>query len=123
MLTRFKDSRGLIMCQLASISMVLQPHIYGNVPIYSFIVHGAVGLVAFLNAHRVVNWLETSPTAARVYKKIQTMENFMDTALVAVSNAARLRRAPVRTEAPISGSFSDYRSKSAVRSCCALMAG
>jgi hypothetical protein len=123
MLKRFKDSRGLIMCQLASISMVLQPHVYGNVPIYSFLVHGAVGLVAFMNAHRVVNWLETSPTAARVYRKVQTMENFMDTALAAVANAARLRRAPVRTEAPVSVTSSVRNSKPVVRSCRALLAG
>lgn len=121
MLKRFKDSRGLIMCQLASISMVLQPHIYGNVPIYSFLIHGAVGLVAFMNAERVVKWLETSPTVARVYKKIQTMENFMDSALAAVANAARLRRAPVRTEAQPAARA--RTAAPAIRSCRALVAG
>lgn len=123
MLKRFKDSRGLLMCQLASISMVLQPHIYGNVPIYSFIIHGAVGLVAFLNANRVVEWLETSPRVAKVYEKIQTMENFMDRALEAVATAARLRRAPVRTEAPVESPLRARTTTPTVRSCRALLAG
>lgn len=81
MMKRIGEMRGIILCQLASISMVLQPHIYGNTPIISYVVHGAIGLIALANAHRIVNWLENNRTVNRIYRKIQTFENFINTGL------------------------------------------
>ena len=81
MLKRLGETRGLVMCQLASISMVLQPHVYGSGPIYSFIVHGAIGIIALANAHKIVNWLENNKSANRAYRRIQTFENFINSGL------------------------------------------
>ncbi len=115
MMRRFSDMRGVIMCQLASVSMVLQPQIYGNVPIYSYVIHGAIGLVAFLNAHRVISWLENNHVVERVYRRFQTMENYINTGLTALRRQQAEQRA-VRTEMRTNGG-------PAVRSCRSLIAG
>ncbi|MGZ3725022.1 MAG: hypothetical protein ACXWQQ_04450 [Pseudobdellovibrio sp.] len=78
MLKRLGEIRGIIMCNLATVSMVLQPHIYGNMPIYSYIIHGAVGIIALTYAHRIIGWLETNTVIRRMYKKVQTFENFIN---------------------------------------------
>ena len=115
MMRRFSDMRGVIMCQLASVSMVLQPHVYGNVPIYSYVIHGALGLVALLNAHRVINWLENNHVVERVYHRFQTMESYINTGLTALRRQRDEQRA-VRTEAR-------PRAAPVVRSCQSLLAG
>lgn len=81
MMKRIGEVRGIILCQLASISMVLQPQIYGNTPIITFVVHGAIGLIALANAQRIVTWLENSRTVNNLYKKVQTFENFINNGL------------------------------------------
>jgi hypothetical protein len=81
MLKRMGEARGIIMAQLASVSMVLQPHVYGSTPIYSYIIHGTLGVIALMNAHRIVTWLENNPVVKKVYKKIQTFENYINAGL------------------------------------------
>ena len=87
MMKRLSEMRGIIMCQLASISMVMQPHVYGHMPVYTFIVHGTIGLVVFFNAHKIVDWLESNATVNRVYKRVQTFENFINRGLSIGSGA------------------------------------
>ncbi len=119
MMRRFSDMRGVIMCQLASVSMVLQPHVYGSVPIYSYVIHGTIGLVALLNAHRVVAWLENNSVVKRVYSKMQTMENYISVGLEGAkpaaiqSNASTIRKKIERTVIP---------QKQIIRSCRQLIA-
>lgn len=91
MLKRLGEMRGIIMCQLASISMVLQPHTYGSTPIYSFIVHGSLGLLALANADRIVAWLENSPRVRSFYRKIETFENFINSSFQAVNPIGGVR--------------------------------
>lgn len=78
MMKRIGDTRGIIMCQLATISMVLQPEIYGSVPIISYVVHGSLGLIALANAKHIINFLETNTVVRKVYKKVETFENFIN---------------------------------------------
>ena len=78
MLKRLAEMRGVIMAHLASVSMVLQPHVYGSTPIYSFIIHGAIGIIAMANAHHIVNWLEQNEVVKRIYKKVETFEHFIN---------------------------------------------
>jgi len=91
MLKRIGEMRGLILCQLASISMVLQPQVYGNLPVITFVVHGAIGIIVLANTHRIVNWLETNETVRRIYRRVESFENF-------INNGIRLR--PPRSNGP-----------------------
>jgi hypothetical protein len=79
MMKRLGDMRGIIMCQLATISMVMQPHIYGSTPIYSYILHGTIGLVALANTQTIIKFLESNAVVNKIYKKIQTFEDFINT--------------------------------------------
>jgi hypothetical protein len=81
MLKRMGEARGIIMAQLASVAMVLQPHVYGSTPIVSYVIHGTIGLIALMNAHRIVNWLESNKVVNKIYRKIQTFENFINAGL------------------------------------------
>jgi hypothetical protein len=81
MMKRLSEMRGIILCNLASISMVMQPHVYGHMPVYTFLVHGAVGLMVFMNAQKIIDWLERSKTVNKIYKKVQTFENFINSGL------------------------------------------
>lgn len=78
MLRRIGEMRGIILCQLASISMVLQPQIYGQTPIIAFVVHGSLGLIVLANADRIISFLESNKIVNQVYKKVQTFENFIN---------------------------------------------
>ncbi len=81
MMKRVGELRWLILSQLASISMVLQPHIYGQVPIVTFIVHGIVGLVVLSHGNVIIRFLENNATVNQIYKKVQTFENFINDGL------------------------------------------
>jgi hypothetical protein len=111
MLKRIGEARGIIMAQLASVSMVLQPHVYGSAPIYSYIIHGTIGIIALMNAHRIVNWLENNAFVKKVYKKIQTFEDFINSGLNIQDEAAKV---PERKPTP--------KPAKVIRSCNALMA-
>lgn len=120
MMKRIGETRGLIMAHLASISMVLQPEIYGNTPVIAYVVHGAIGLIALANAHRIVNWLENNSTVRRIFKKVESFENFINGGLQAQRRQQRppnveepTRREPVRDRAP---------ARPVIRSCRALFA-
>ncbi len=78
MMKRIGEMRWIILSQLASISMVLQPEVYGRTPIISFIVHGTLGLIVITNADKIVNFLENNKLVNRIYKKIQTFESFIN---------------------------------------------
>ncbi len=78
MMKRIGEMRGIILCQLASISMVLQPHVYGQVPIITYVIHGSIGLLVLANSERIINFLETNTFVTKIYKKIQTFENFIN---------------------------------------------
>lgn len=78
MLKRLSEMRGIIVSQLASISMVLQPQIYGSVPTITFIVHGAIGLMVLYKADTIIEWLEKNEAVRLFYKKVQTFENFIN---------------------------------------------
>ncbi len=80
-LKRIGEMRGIILSQLASISMVLQPQIYGQVPLITFVVHGALGLIVLAKADSIIKFLETNTLVNRVYKKVQTFENFINRGL------------------------------------------
>lgn len=90
MMKRIGDTRGIIMCQLATISMVLQPEVYGSVPIISYVVHGSLGLIALANAKHIINFLETNALVGKIYKKIETFENFINRSM-----AMPFRKQPV----------------------------
>lgn len=81
MMKRIGDTRGIIMCQLATISMVLQPEVYGSVPIISYVVHGSLGLIALANAKHIINFLETNEIVGKIYKKVETFEIFINKSL------------------------------------------
>ena len=91
MLKRLAETRGIIMAHLASISMVMQPHVFGSTPIYSFVIHGTLGIIALANAHRLVNWLETNETVGRIYRKVQTFENYLNSTLNSISPGGKVR--------------------------------
>ena len=78
MMKRIGEMRWLILSQLASISMVLQPHIYGQIPIITFVIHGSIGLIVLANATKIINFLESDVHVYKFYKKIQTFENFIN---------------------------------------------
>lgn len=98
MMKRVGELRWLILSQLASISMVLQPQIYGQIPIVTFIVHGAIGLVVLSHGNVIIRFLENNALVNRLYKKVQTFENFINEGL-------------------------QWKSKRPVMSCQALFAG
>lgn len=81
MMKRIGELRGIVLCHLASISMVLQPHVYGNTPVISFIVHGSLGLLVILNADRIVEFIENNHFINKIYKKVQTFENYINNSL------------------------------------------
>lgn len=81
MMKRVSEFRWLILSQLASISMVLQPHIYGQLPIATFIVHGVVGLIVLAQGNVIIQFLEKNAPVNRIYRKIQTFENFLNEGL------------------------------------------
>lgn len=78
---RISEMRWLILSQLASISMVLQPQVYGQIPIVTFIVHGTVGLIVLANAQSIIHFLESNSFVNRIYQKVQTFENFINRGL------------------------------------------
>lgn len=73
-LKRLADLRGIIISLFASISMVLQPHIYGHTPMIAFIIHGTLGFLAFKNIENVINYLENNPKSIAFYKSTQGIE-------------------------------------------------
>lgn len=60
MMRRLSEARSLVMGNLAPSGKILNPDVYGYSPIISLGITGAVGLVALINAPRLVNWIENS---------------------------------------------------------------
>lgn len=60
MMRRFSEARSLVMGNLAPSGKILNPDVYGYSPIISLGVTGLAGLVALMNAPKIINWVENS---------------------------------------------------------------
>lgn len=78
MMKRVGEIRSVIMASLASVSMVLQPEVFGSIPIIAFVTHGVIGFFVLKNHERVIEFLETNPTVYKIYQKVQTFESFIN---------------------------------------------
>lgn len=78
MMKRIGEIRSVIMASLASVSMVLQPEVFGSIPIIAFVTHGMIGFFVLKNHERVIEFLETNPTVYKIYQKVQTFESFIN---------------------------------------------
>ena len=79
-LKRLADVRNIVMSQLASMGMVLQPNVYGYSPIVAIVVSGAIGLLALVKSNKVIAWLEQSKTANVLFAKQRKFENLLNEA-------------------------------------------
>ena len=77
MLRRLTNFRVILLAQLASMSQVLQPGVYGYSPMMTLIVSGGLGLVALLSSDRIVNFLESDKTIDVLYRQNQKVEAFL----------------------------------------------
>ena len=85
-LKRLADVRNLVMSQLASMGMVLQPGTYGYSPIVAIVTSGAIGLFALIKSNKVIVWLEQNKLMNVLYRKQLHYENL-------INEASRLRGA------------------------------
>lgn len=77
MLRRLTNFRVILLAQLASMSQVLQPGVYGYSPMTTLIVSGGLGLVALLSSDRIVKFLESDKTVDVLYRQNQKVEAFL----------------------------------------------
>lgn len=69
------NSRTLAVATVASTVMLLNSHAYGASPWIWLTVSGAAGIPLMLNANKIANWIENSPTinkVAHLYNKART---------------------------------------------------
>lgn len=85
-LKRISDVRNIVMSQLASMGMVLQPGTYGYSPIVAIVTSGAIGLFALVKSNKVIAWLEQNKLMNILYSKQRHYENL-------INEASRLRGA------------------------------
>lgn len=91
-LKRLSDVRNIVMSQLASMGMVLQPGVYGYSPIVAIVASGAIGLLALIKSNKVIQWLETNRATNILFKnqrKLETLVNEVTTRLRGDDEAAR----------------------------------
>ncbi|AZZ37014.1 hypothetical protein CIK05_09485 [Bdellovibrio sp. qaytius] len=79
-LKRIADVRNIVMSQLASMGMVLQPSVYGFSPIVAIIASGSVGLLALVKSNKVIEWLENNSVMKTLYRKQRKYENLINEA-------------------------------------------
>lgn len=79
-LKRLADVRNIVMSQLASMGMVLQPGVYGYSPIVAIIASGSIGLLALVKSNKVIAWLEQNKLANVLFRKQRTFENLINEA-------------------------------------------
>lgn len=79
-LKRLADVRNIVMSQLASMGMVLQPGTYGYSPIVAIIVSGSIGLLALVKSNKVISWLEQNSLAKILFRKQRKFENLINEA-------------------------------------------
>ena len=91
-LKRLADVRNIVMSQLASMGMVLQPGTYGYSPIIAIVTSGAIGLLALVKSNKVIQWLETNRVSHILFKNQRKLETFVnDAAETLRDNAENLR--------------------------------
>ena len=79
-LKRLSDVRNIVMSQLASMGMVLQPGTYGYSPIVAIVASGAIGLFALVKSNKVISWLEQNKLSNILYRKQRKYENLINEA-------------------------------------------
>lgn len=79
-LKRLADVRNIVMSQLASMGMVLQPGTYGYSPIVAIVTSGAIGLLALIKSNKVIQWLETNRISNILFKNQRKLETFVNDA-------------------------------------------
>lgn len=79
-LKRLTDVRNIVMSQLASMGMVLQPGVYGYSPIIAIAVSGSIGLLALVRSNKVISWLEQNSLSKALYGKQLKYENLINEA-------------------------------------------
>lgn len=77
-LKRLIDARNIIMSQVASMGMVLQPSIYGSSPIVAIVVSAGLGLTALMQSHRVIEWLERNKISQAIYRQQLRLEQLVN---------------------------------------------
>jgi len=79
-LKRISDVRNIVMSQLASMGMVLQPGVYGYSPIVAIVTSGAIGLLALVKSNKVIQWLETNRVTNILFKNQRKLETLVNEA-------------------------------------------
>lgn len=79
-LRRILDVRNLILSQVASMGMVLQPNIYGATPIIAIVTSGVVGLLALVKSNKVISWLERNKVSNIIFKTQRKFEDVLSDA-------------------------------------------
>lgn len=79
-LKRIADVRNIVMSQLASMGMVLQPNVYGYSPIVAIVTSGSIGLLALMKSNRVIEWLEANRISQVFFKSQRKLETFVNDA-------------------------------------------
>lgn len=87
-LKRLADVRNIVMSQLASMGMVLQPGTYGYTPIIAIVTSGAIGLLALMKSNKVIQWLETNRVSHILFKNQRKLENFVNDAAETLRDSA-----------------------------------
>lgn len=79
-LKRLADVRNIVMSQLASMGMVLQPGTYGYSPIVAIVTSGSIGLLALIKSNKVIQWLETNRISHILFRNQRKLENLVNDA-------------------------------------------
>jgi hypothetical protein len=95
-LKRLADVRSIVMSQLASMGMVLQPGVYGYSPIVAIVTSGAIGLLALVKSNKVINWLEKNRVSNILFKSQRKFETIVNDA----ANYLKFRRSTDITVTP-----------------------
>lgn len=90
-LKRIGNVRNLIMSQLASMGMVLQPEKYGYSPIVAIVVSGSIGLIALLKSSSVIRYLERSRWTNVLFRTQRSFENLINEAVDSTSGGGVVR--------------------------------
>ena len=85
-LKRIADVRNIVMSQLASMGMVLQPGVYGYSPIVAIVASGAIGLLALVKSNKVIQWLETNRVTNILFKNQRKLETLVNEATTRLSS-------------------------------------
>lgn len=95
-LKRLADVRNIVMSQLASMGMVLQPGVYGYSPIIAIVTSGSIGLLALIKSNKVIRWLETNRVSNILFRNQRKLENFVNDAAENLRDGAEILRSDDR---------------------------